>query len=148
MNDAPHSPGHIEPEPIGTPPPLGPPPGPPPHAPGPPPMAAGRPSSEETTLALLAHILPLVVGFWAPLIIWLVKKDESLFVGNEAKEALNFQLSILIAVLICIPLMFVIIGFFLIIGISIAGLVYSIIGGIEASKGIAYRYPYTWRMIS
>jgi uncharacterized protein len=79
-----------------------------------------------------------------PLVIWLIKKDTSPFVDDQAKEALNFQLTCLIASLVtaasCVlaPLAIVLI---------VGGIVYGVIAGIEANKGNTYRYPYTFRMI-
>ena len=51
------------------------------------------PSSDEKTMALLSHILTLVSAFIAPLVIYLVKKDDSSFVAEHAKESLNFQIT-------------------------------------------------------
>lgn len=103
-----------------------------------------EPTSDEKLWAMLAHLSVLVLGVIGPLIIWMMKKQESAFVEDQAKEALNFQLAMLIASLICAatcilsPLVFV---------VSIGGLIYGILGGLEANKGIRYRYPYTIRMI-
>ena len=58
-------------------------------------------TSDDKLWALLAHLSYFVLGVFGPLIIWLVKKDESTFVEDQAKEALNFQLSVLIATLVC-----------------------------------------------
>jgi hypothetical protein len=99
------------------------------------------PTSDERMWAMFAHLSPLLLGVFGPLIIWLVKKDESQFVGENAKEALNFSLSVMIASLVllitCVGPMFV----------GIAALVFSILAGMEANKGVYYRYPYTFRMI-
>src|SRR5437868_3137709 len=70
------------------------------------------PTSDEKTMAILSHILCIVAGFVAPLIIYLVKK-ESPYVTAHAKEALNFQLTMLIGVVVSVILMFVLIGFLL-----------------------------------
>jgi uncharacterized Tic20 family protein len=51
-------------------------------------------SQDEKTMAMLAHGLPILVGFWAPLIIWLLKKDQSPYIAEQAKEALNFQITV------------------------------------------------------
>ena len=52
-----------------------------------------QPTADEKNIALLAHILTIFVGFIAPLVIYLVKKDESEFVRENAVESLNFQIS-------------------------------------------------------
>ena len=110
----------------------------------------GGPSSESCTLGMLAHLLGALTGFLGPLIIWLVKKDTDSFVDDQGKEALNFQITILIAMLVCGALTAASCGFlvFLVIVPMIGDWVFSIIGAIEASKGNAYRYPVTLRLIS
>ena len=121
---------------------------------GSPPMktADGAISMDDRTWGMMAHLSALVasallggMGFVGPLVIWLMKKEESAFVADQAKEALNFQLSALIAALVCLVTL---IGIPLIFVVAIASIIYSIIGGIEANKGVLYRYPYTFRMIS
>lgn len=105
------------------------------------------PSQDEKNIALLSHVLTLIVGFIAPLVIFLLKKDESEFVKIHAMESLNFQISIFIYVIACIPLMFLFIGFFVIIAIGLAYLVLVIVATIKASEGKTYRYPFTIRLI-
>lgn len=102
-------------------------------------------TSEDRTWALLAHLSPILFGFIGPLVIWLIYKDKSPFVNDQAKEALNFQLAVMIAALICTATC---IGVLLVPVIGIGALVYSILAGMEANKGVYYRYPYTLRMIS
>src|SRR6266496_3240307 len=58
------------------------------------------PTSDEKTLAILSHILTLVAPILAPLIIYLVKKNESRFVEWHAKESLNFQITVAIIIII------------------------------------------------
>jgi len=85
----------------------------------------------------------------APLIIWLIKKDEFAFVNENGKESLNFQISVAIymlasSLLICLAgLGLIVMG-----AIAIAALVFVIIAAIEANKGNSYRYPLTIRLIS
>jgi uncharacterized Tic20 family protein len=105
------------------------------------------PVSEEKTMALLAHVLTFVASFIAPLIIYLVKKDESKFVEWHAKESLNFQITMILACIVCVPLFFIIIGIFLIWAIGIFSLVVRIIATIRASEGKLYMYPLTLRLI-
>ena len=102
------------------------------------------PSSDEKTLALISHIVTLVSQFIAPLIIYLVKKDESSFVAAHARESLNFQLTILI---ICILLFISIIGWLLFWLVGIYVFVLVIVATIRASEGKLYRYPFTIRFI-
>lgn len=111
------------------------------------------PTRSERTWAMLAHLLPLpavsvAVGhILAPLIIWLIKREESAFVDDQAREALNFQLSFTIYGLVCGALSLACIGFFLLIPLTIAWVVLSIIGAVRANEGIAYRYPLTIRLV-
>ncbi|MEJ5208299.1 MAG: DUF4870 domain-containing protein [Lysobacteraceae bacterium] len=96
--------------------------------------------------ALIGLIIPFgnVLG---PLIIWQVKKAEMPFVDDQGKEALNFQITVAIAMLICIVLSFVLIGLLLLPIVGIAALVFTIIGGIKANEGQYYRYPFALRLI-
>ena len=102
------------------------------------------PTSDEKTMAILSHVLTFVAGFLAPLIIYLIKKDESAFVTNHAKESLNFQITIWI---IIIGLFITIIGILLIWLVGIIALVFVIIATIKASEGKLYKYPFTLRLI-
>jgi uncharacterized Tic20 family protein len=102
------------------------------------------PTQDEKTMAMLAHLLTFVSTILAPLIIYLVKKDESQFVATHAKESLNFQITL---VIVCIILAITIIGLFLIWIVGILALVCVIIATIRANEGKIYRYPFTWRLI-
>ena len=104
------------------------------------------PTSEEKTMAILAHVLCIVAGFLAPLIIYLVKK-ESPYVQAHAKESLNFQLTMLIAWIISFILIFIIIGAPLMFLLAIANLVLVIIATIRASENKMYKYPFSIKFI-
>jgi len=102
------------------------------------------PTSDEKTLALIAHIVTLVSNFIAPLIIYLVKKDESSFVTAHAKESLNFQLTVFIAAIILIV---TIVGILLLWILAIYTLILVIVATIRASEGKIYRYPFSIKFI-
>ncbi|WP_018614860.1 DUF4870 domain-containing protein [Segetibacter koreensis] len=102
------------------------------------------PTSDEKTLAILSHILTLVAPILAPLIIYLLKKDESKFVTFHAKESLNFQITVMIIV---IGLLITIIGMLVAWIVGIAALVLVIIATIKASEGKLYKYPFNIRLI-
>jgi uncharacterized Tic20 family protein len=111
-------------------------------------------SRDERTWAMLAHISTLVgytvIPFGniiAPLIIWLVKKDQSWFIDDQAKESLNFQISMLIYALISAVLILVLIGIVLIPILYVFGVVMVIVAAIKANDGVQYRYPITIRFI-
>jgi uncharacterized Tic20 family protein len=107
--------------------------------------------SDEKTMAMLAHLLGGITCLLGPLIIWIIKKDESVFVNDQGKEAVNFQLSILLGYVVTGILSFIpIINcfswlFFPVFGI--AGLIFGILACLEANKGVVYRYPYALRFI-
>lgn len=103
-----------------------------------------KPTSEERTMAILAHLLGLFFSIFGALIIYLIKKDESKYVAAQAKEALNFQLTVLI---VCVGLAITIIGILLIWIVAIAAFVLSIVGTIKASDNVIYKYPLTLRLI-
>lgn len=105
------------------------------------------PSKEARTMAMLAHLLGIVTGFLGPLIIWLIKKDEDAFIDDQGKEALNFQITVTIAMLVSGALMFICVGFFTALAVAIANLVFCIMAGMKANEGISYRYPITLRLI-
>lgn len=105
------------------------------------------PTSDEKTMGILSHILCLVAGFIAPLVIYLVKKDESAYVREHAKESLNFQITMFICYFVSWILVFVFIGIFLLIALGLAYLVLIIVATIKASEGKMYRYPFNFRLI-
>ena len=78
---------------------------------------------------------------------WLARRDDSEFVAAHAKEALNFNISVLLAALACIVLMLVFIGFLLGTALFIAWLVMTLIAAIKASEGHPYRYPFSLRLV-
>lgn len=102
------------------------------------------PTSDEKTMAILAHVLTIVSSFIAPLIIYLVKKDESKFVAEHAKEALNFQITL--AIVYCV-LFISVIGIFLIWIPGIVSLIFVILAAVKANEGKLYRYPLSIRFI-
>ncbi len=107
---------------------------------------------DERTMGMLAHILGAVLFFIGPLIIWLTKKDESPFVDDQGKEALNFQITVAIAfvcaaIIAALPVIQVI-ACIIYPAVWIGNLVLSIMGGLAANKGIAHRYPFALRLIS
>lgn len=115
----------------------------------PPPAPNGTAPADQRTMALVAHILGIFTWFIGPLIIWMINKDDSSksFVTDQAKEALNFQITITIAMLISFVLMIVIIGGLLAPLVGILNLVFCIIAAVKANNGEAYRYPFTLRLI-
>ncbi len=115
--------------------------------------------AEERNWAMLCHLSALL-GFvlvpsanvFAPLIVWLLKKNDSAFIDEHGRESLNFHISLWIYGLISSLLWFTIILIPLVLliwaAIYLGGLIYSIIAGLKASNGEHFRYPLTLRLIS
>jgi uncharacterized protein len=116
--------------------------------------SSGELSSDEKNMAMLGHLSALsgiIIPFGnivAPLVIWQVKKDTMPFAAAQAKEALNFNITASIAGVVAGLLVLILVGFVLLPIIGIAWLVFTVIAGINASKGENYRYPFTLRLVS
>ncbi len=76
-----------------------------------------------------------------PLVVWLIKKAEDPFIDQQGKEALNFQLSMTVYGLVAGLLVFIIIGFPLLIGLAIADVVLIIVAAVKISNGEDFKYP-------
>lgn len=97
--------------------------------------------------ALAGFVIPFgsIIG---PLVVWLMKREESSFVDRQGKESLNFQITMLIAFLISLVLVFVLIGFLLIAAVAIFDLIMIIVATIKASEGEDFRYPISLRLVT
>jgi uncharacterized Tic20 family protein len=106
------------------------------------------PKGSDKIWTILCH-LSFFVGlpFLLPLVVYLAMKNDSEYVAANAREALNFHISMLIYGICCIPLVFVIIGGFLLALIGICSLIFAIIAAVDASKGQCYHYPLTLRLV-
>ena len=111
------------------------------------------PDRESQQWAMIAHLSALI-GFIipfgnviGPLVIWQMKKDMP-FVVDQGKEALNFQITVAIAVFVCLLLSFIVIGLLLLPLVGLGALVLTVIAAIKANNGEAYRYPFALRLIS
>ncbi|MCB1555463.1 MAG: DUF4870 domain-containing protein [Xanthomonadales bacterium] len=119
-----------------------------------PPSDSGSPTAEERQWALFAHLSALsgfLIPFGnilGPLVIWLIKKDQLAFVNDQGKEALNFQITVMIAVLVSAGLTVILIGFLLLPIVGIGALVLTIMAAVKANGGERYRYPFTLRLVS
>ncbi len=124
-----------------------------PFDPNVPPNVAPILTSEEKQWAMFAH-LAAFAGFMipfgnvlGPLAIWLIKKDSSAFVNDQGKEALNFQISMCIYLLVAALSIFVLIGFVLFPLVALADSILTVVGAVNANSGQTYRYPATIRFI-
>ena len=114
------------------------------------PPPVGAPSSDDRTIALLTHLSGIVLGFIVPLIIWLINKDkpEKSFVTDQAKEALNFQITVTIAGFAVAIISVVTLGLGAILYLAfVVAIVFQIMGAVAANRGEAYRYPLNWRLV-
>jgi uncharacterized Tic20 family protein len=96
-------------------------------------------------LAGLAFLLPATPGVGSvigPLVLWLIKKDQYPFVDEQGREAVNFQITMLIYGLVAGLLMFACVGFFLLPAVVVVDIVLIIVAAIKANDGHHYRYPY------
>ncbi|AEE46482.1 DUF4870 domain-containing protein [Cellulomonas fimi] len=104
---------------------------------------------EERTWAIVSHVGPLLgFGFIVPLVVWLVFKGRGPYLEDQAKESLNFQLTLLIAYVVSSVLFFVGIGFLLFPIVWVVGLVFGILAAVADSRYEWYRYPVNIRMVS
>lgn len=127
-------------------------------------IPVATPSAEEKQWAMFAHLSTLAGGlltgwvfgigfFIGPLIIWLIKKDTMPFVGDQAKEALNFAITVSGASLLLMIFTFMSLGigalvtFPLMMIIGIGALVFVILAAVKAHEGTAYRYPVSLRLV-
>lgn len=110
-------------------------------------------SNDAKTWAMFCHLSALagfIIPFGniiGPLIVWQIKKAEFPQVDDQGKEALNFQITIILAAIVSALLILVVIGAFLLMAVGIANLVFIIIATIQANKGEMYRYPFNLRLI-
>ncbi len=98
-------------------------------------------------LAAILPIVPLFGGAIGALIIWQIKKDDFPFVNEQGKEALNFQISILIYAIVSGLLIFACVGAFLLPAVIIFDIVFLIIAAIKANNGSHHRYPLCIRFL-
>jgi uncharacterized protein len=94
----------------------------------------------EKTMGMLAHLLSIFTGFIGPLVIFLVEK-KSKFVKDNAKNALNFQISMIIYVIVSVFLFLLLIGMLLLPALIVFALVVEIMGTVKAANGEVFKYP-------
>ena len=113
----------------------------------------GEPTADEKTWGLIAHLsafaglaLPLgnVLG---PLVVMLTQRDRSAFVAASAREALNFQVTALLAALVFGALSIALVGIPFLLALGVAWVVLPVLGAVRTSEGALYRYPFTLRLV-
>ncbi|MCF7848950.1 MAG: DUF4870 domain-containing protein [Kiritimatiellales bacterium] len=114
---------------------------------------AEGPSKDERTMAMLCHLLALsgavvpLGSVLGPLVMWLIKRENNPYIDAQGKEAVNFQISILIYMIVSALLMVIVIGGLLMFAVGIFALVFTIIGAVKANNGEDFRYPVCIRFI-
>lgn len=109
--------------------------------------------SQEKTWGMLTHLTALagyIIPFGhiiGPLVIWLIKKDESAFVDDQGKESINFQISITLYAIVSAILIVVVLGILLLIGVVVFDVVMVIIAAVKSNEGEKFRYPLCIRLI-
>lgn len=112
-----------------------------------------KPSREVCQWAMFCHLSALIGlvfpfgNLLAPLIFWQMKRESDPFIDSQGKEALNFQITAAIAGLVCIMLMFLVIGIALFMLVCLGAFILTVIAGVKANNGLNYRYPFTLRFI-
>ncbi|NIP86154.1 MAG: DUF4870 domain-containing protein [Planctomycetales bacterium] len=109
---------------------------------------------DARTMAMLCHLTGLssfigIPGFVGPLVIWLLRKDQQAFVDDQGKEALNFQIAVLLAAVVisAVGMATCGIGFLLVPVLVVVVLVFCILAAVRANQGEYYRYPLNIRLI-
>ncbi len=98
--------------------------------------------------ALCGIVVPVpAASILGPLLIWVLKRGDGAFIDDQGKEAVNFQISMLIYFMVCIVLSMVLIGLLLLLPLAIFGFVCVIVAAVKAGDGVAYRYPLCIRFI-
>ena len=112
------------------------------------------PTQDERTWGMIAHLsafagllLPFAGTALGPLVVWLIKRENSEFVADQGKESLNFNITVLIASVVCAVLIFVAVGILLSAALFVYWFIVTIIAGIKASEGIRYRHRFTLRLV-
>ena len=111
--------------------------------------ASLAPTGNDKIWSMLSHLSALFgLGIILPLVVYLAMRHESEYAASNAKEALNFHISVYLYLLCCIPLAFILIGIPLMIIIGFGSLILAIIAAVKASHGECYRYPLTLRLVN
>ncbi|MHC4427701.1 MAG: DUF4870 domain-containing protein [Planctomycetota bacterium] len=113
-----------------------------------PPATAGAPSRDDRNLAVLAHLLGILTSFLGALVVWLIKKETSPYLDQQGREALNFQVTILLAHAVGGLTVPIGIGCFILPVVMILNIFFCVLAAVAASRGENYRYPIALRLVS
>ena len=101
-----------------------------------------------THLSQLLSFITGLGGLIVPLIIWITQKDKVLFIDEQGKQIINFQLSLIVYAIICIPFCLILIGVLGLILIGLASLIFPIINAVKANSNEDTHYPWTINFVS
>ena len=110
-----------------------------------------RRDNQLIVITHLSQLVNFVIGFGSlilPLVLWLMNKDKIYHMNEHGKEIINFQLSLIVYAIICIPLIFVIVGIFFLILLGLLSIIFPIINAIKASNGESPSYPLSLNFVS
>lgn len=105
-------------------------------------------SADDRNIAVLTHLGGIFFSFLPGLVVWLLKKDDNAYIAAQAREALNFQITLLIAYMLSYGLMLVLIGFVMLGAVWLANIILCVVAAAKTSQGVDYRYPFTLRLIN
>lgn len=103
--------------------------------------------TQDKTLAILVHLFGLFTSWVGPLVVYLIKKESDPITADSAREALNFQLTIMFAFIVCAFLTVILIGLFMMWIVILFNLIFSIVAAVKTSNGQNYHYPLTVRLV-
>lgn len=116
--------------------------------------SSSGPGREARKWAMISHLIALVgllgngIGFLiGPLAVWLIKREDDPFIDEQGKEAVNFQITMLMAVIVSALCVLILIGFVMLFACLVLMVVFPIIGAMKANEGAHYRYPFAIRFI-
>ena len=105
-------------------------------------------TANDKNIAVLTHLAGIFFSFVPALVVWILKKDDSAFIGTQAREALNFQITVVIAYMAAGVLAWILVGLLFFPIIWVGNLVLCLVAAIKVSKGEDYQYPLALRLIN
>lgn len=104
--------------------------------------------ANDKNIAALTHLAGIFFSFIPALIVWLLKKDDSAFIGEQSREALNFQITMVIGYMVAGVLSWILIGLLFFPLLWLANLILCLLAAVKVSKGENYQYPFALRLIN
>jgi uncharacterized protein len=110
--------------------------------------------ADERTWGMIAHLAALagivipLGNILGPLVVWLARRDRSRFVGDQAREAINFNITVAFGALACYVLTWLLVGILLFVALVLYWLAMTIVAAVKASEGVRYHYPLAVRLVT